>query len=94
MVIFHGHPLRNGLRVARYQGMNIIFPSREDFCFDDVWLRDVYHVYQPAPEEVAAYLSMLGYTCYVYRVSLFLQKAKETYICAEFKRKMNSGCVH
>lgn len=226
---FHGHSYGKQIRVARYHGMNIIFPSQEDFCFDDVWLRDVYHVYQPAPEdvvldvgahmgfftlkiaryvknviafepdphnlmfllwnirnnnlsnvsafnyalgdrdcgiflkrkdaggrteiaedntalqskmktldvfvkehklaptaikidtegyeakvllgarstltlfrpklviacyhypkeseEVAAYLSILGYTCYVYRVSLFLQKAKETYIYAEFKRK-------
>ena len=50
--MFHGIPMKNGLRIARYDGMSIIFPSREDPFFDDVWLRDVYYPYTPKSEDV------------------------------------------
>lgn len=50
--MFHGIPLRNGLRMARCKGMSIIFPSLEDPSFDDVWLREVYYPYLPGREDV------------------------------------------
>lgn len=50
--MFHGIPLKNGLRMARYKGMSMIFPSLEDPCFDDVWLREVYYPYLPGGEDV------------------------------------------
>ncbi|MDI6847458.1 MAG: FkbM family methyltransferase [Candidatus Bathyarchaeia archaeon] len=40
------------MRIARYDGMNIIFPSKEDPFFDDVWLRNVYYPYTPNSEDV------------------------------------------
>ena len=43
----HGFPMGNGLRLAKYKGNRMIFPSREDPNFDDVWLRDVYFPYIP-----------------------------------------------
>jgi len=49
--MFHGIPKRN-LRIARYKGMSIIFPSREDPSFDDVWLREVYYPYLPRHEDI------------------------------------------
>ena len=50
--MFHGIPMRNGLRMARYKGVSMIFPSREDPSFDDVWLREVYYPYLPGREDV------------------------------------------
>jgi len=50
--ILHGIPQRNGLRIAKYNGIRIIFPSREDPSFDDVWLRDVYYPYLPRHGDV------------------------------------------
>lgn len=43
----HGFPMRNDLRLAKFNGNKMIFPSREDPNFDDVWLRDVYFPYIP-----------------------------------------------
>lgn len=43
----HGFPMKNGLRLAKYKGNRILFPSREDPFFDDVFLRDVYYPYKP-----------------------------------------------
>lgn len=50
--MFHGMPMRNGLRIAKYNDMRIVFPSREDPFFDDVWLRNVYFPYVPNSEDV------------------------------------------
>jgi len=44
--------MRNGLRIAKYKGMSIIFPSREDPSFDDIWLREVYYPYKPRRKDV------------------------------------------
>lgn len=48
----HGFPMRNGLRLASYDGMRIVFPSREDPNFDDVFLRNVYYPYEPQQTDV------------------------------------------
>jgi len=50
--VFHGFPLEQGLRMARYNGISIVFPSREDSSFDDVWLREVYFPYKPKKGDV------------------------------------------
>ncbi|MGB9694171.1 MAG: FkbM family methyltransferase, partial [Fervidobacterium sp.] len=49
--MLHGFPMKNGLRIAKYAGMRIIFPSGEDPSFDDVWLREVYYPYLPKLED-------------------------------------------
>jgi len=49
--MLHGIPMKNGLRIAKYAGMRIVFPSGEDPSFDDVWLRQVYYPYLPRLED-------------------------------------------
>jgi len=48
----HGFPMKNSLRLAKYNGNRILFPSREDPSFDDVFLTDVYHPYKPQKKDV------------------------------------------
>lgn len=48
----HGFPMSNGLRLAKYKGNTILFPSKEDPSFDDVFLRDVYYPYKPQHKDV------------------------------------------
>ncbi|MFB3889802.1 MAG: FkbM family methyltransferase [Candidatus Bathyarchaeia archaeon] len=48
----HGVVLKHGLRMAKYDGKTMFFPSREDPNFDDVFLRDVYHPYKPQARDV------------------------------------------
>lgn len=45
----HGY-LKDGLRVALYNSLEIVFPFTEDPSFDDVWLRQVYFPYKPRSE--------------------------------------------
>lgn len=47
----HGVPLRSGLRLARYEGNWLLFPSREDPNLDDVFLRNVYYPFEPKPDD-------------------------------------------
>jgi FkbM family methyltransferase len=48
----HGIPLRGGLRFFKSNGVKLIFPSREDPNFEDVFLREVYFPYKPRKEDV------------------------------------------
>lgn len=48
----HGILMRNGLRLANYNGIRCLFPSREDPSFDDVFLRNVYYPYVTQPKDV------------------------------------------
>lgn len=50
--VFHGFPFGRGLRCAEYEGGWILFPSREDPNFEDVFLRDVYYPYKPDGRDV------------------------------------------
>jgi FkbM family methyltransferase len=47
----HGF-MKNGDRIAFYDGLVMIFPFIEDPSFDDVWLRDVYYPYKPRSDDV------------------------------------------
>jgi FkbM family methyltransferase len=47
----HGY-LKDGKRIASYNGLKIAFPFEEDPSFDDVWLRNVYYPYQPRRDDV------------------------------------------
>jgi FkbM family methyltransferase len=47
----HGF-MKNGNRIAFYDGLMMIFPFIEDPSFDDVWLRDVYYPYKPQSDDV------------------------------------------
>jgi FkbM family methyltransferase len=48
----HGIPKRNGLRLAKYGGKLLLFPSSEDPFFDDVFLRNVYYRYEPRKDHI------------------------------------------
>lgn|GEM_PF-1052939 len=47
----HGF-IRDGNRLAFYDGLTIVFPLKEDPSFDDVWLRDVYYPYKPKTDDI------------------------------------------
>jgi FkbM family methyltransferase len=48
----HGVPRGNGLRVSKQDGIELLFPSREDPNFEDVFLRNVYFPYKPQKTDV------------------------------------------
>ena len=48
----HGIPIGKGLRLARIKGLWLVYPSREDPNFEDVFLRDVYHAFVPVQDDV------------------------------------------
>lgn len=50
--ITHGIPLRNGMRLFKSNGIQLLFPSREDPNFEDVFLRNVYFPYKPNENDV------------------------------------------
>jgi len=47
----HGY-LKGEVRIALYDNFKIVFPFNEDPSFDDVWLRDVYYLYEPKSDHV------------------------------------------
>jgi len=48
----HGIPRRNGFRLSKQDGMELLFPYREDPNFEDVFLRNVYFPYKPQKTDI------------------------------------------
>ena len=48
----HGIPVGNGLRLSKQKGYQLLFPSREDPNFEDVFFRNVYFPYKPQSEDI------------------------------------------
>jgi FkbM family methyltransferase len=48
----HGAPIGKGLRLSKNAGVELLFPSREDPNFEDVYLRNVYFPYLPREDDV------------------------------------------